>query len=767
MITSVTLQSRVWVSTGAGVLLGLVGFGAPAFAADPDGDSNTGRLEEIVVTAQKRAENVQDVPIAISVLSRAELENAKLDNPTGLTQMVPNLQVNGVNGDSVPLYSLRGVSMFDYSFSQSSPVASYFDEVYKGNFAILGLELYDIERVEVLRGPQGTLYGKNTTGGAINFIAAKPTFEPEGAIRIGIGNYNRREAEGALSGPLVGKELAGRVSFTYAKADGWFKNVLAGHPDLDSVDQWAVRTQLLFQPSEGFSMNLRFAMSRQRPQNYGILAKVGPFGVGGGPAGGLDPGYFRTIDGSAGGKPLADDQIAMNETRKRIHDTDSWALTTKWNASPGFDLTSITSYDYGKLFSPEGSDGSPVSILRAIYFGRTTQFTEDLRLTSSLQGPLNYIVGAFYQHESVFNKTQNHFYDVLDPAGGGDVCAETGFFGCDVANAFDQIRNSWAVYADSGYAMTDRVKLRAGLRYSHDGAALRNFRSDLLAPNATPLLNLIPGDPADPEATLSRDLSNSATSGKIGLDWTPARDALVYVTYSRGYRSGAFNAQAFFSPDEVTVVRPETLDLIEAGFKTQWLDRRLQLNGAVFGYEYKNQQIVDIDPATVQQHLLNLGKSRTTGIEVEMVAAPAPALQIRGSASLLHARFRDATVLGQSINGRRLPNAPDFSATLAVDWNAWAGERFGLAVHIDGSYQSSQFFEVLNVPRLEQAGYGIVNGRVAMKSAGDRWEVGIWGRNLTDEFYVTNALSFLDGFDFDYQHRGAPRTFGIDLSYRL
>lgn len=735
----------------------------PSMADEPAVDA--GRLEEIVVTALKRSESLQSVPVAVTALSASALDSVKLENPAGLTRVIPNLQVNGVNGDTIPLYSLRGVAMFDYSFNQSSPVASYFDEVYKGNFAILGLELYDLERVEVLRGPQGTLYGKNTTGGAVNFIAVKPTFEPNGFLRVGVGNYSRWETEGAVGGPLVDERLAGRVAFTYAKADGWFKNVLPGEPDLDSVDQWAVRAQLLYQPTDALSLNFRFAKSRQNPQNYGILARPGPFGVGGAPIGGFDPGYYRTLDGSAGGVPLADDQIAMNETRKRLHETEAWALTAVLEVNDSFDVTSITSYDEGTLFSPEGSDGSPTRVLRAIYYGETEQFTQDLRLTSKSEGPFGFIVGAFYQHEKIFNTTQNHFYPGLDPAGDGAVCFETGFFGCSVANSFDQIRDSWAVYSDASYAISDRLKLRAGLRYSNDDASLRNFVSRLQAPNGTPLANLIPGDPENPDATLARSISDSATSGRIGLDFTPNDDTLLYLAYSRGYRSGAFNAQAFFAAEEVTSVRPEELELIEAGFKTQWLDRRLQVNGALFRYEYKDQQIVDIDPVTVVQRLLNLGKSRTTGAEVEAVARPTAAVQLRAAVSWLHARFVDAIVLGETIDGRRLPNAPDFSANLGLDWDLWTGDRAAVTLHLDGSYQSSQFFEVLNVARLEQSGYGIINGRLAVRSPADRWEIGIWGRNLSDKMFITSAVNFLDGFGFDYLHRGVPRTYGLDIRY--
>lgn len=198
----------------------------PVFADSAPADSDV--IPEIVVTAEKRSETLQSVPVSVTALTGAQLGQLKLDTPSDLVTQVPNLQVNGIVGEGSPLFSLRGVSMFDYSLNQSSPVASYIDEVYKGNFTLFGVELYDLERVEVLRGPQGTLYGKNTTGGAINFITHKPGFDTEGDIKVGLGDYNRREVEGAFQTAVVPERIAARFAFTYTKVDGFIQNVLPG-----------------------------------------------------------------------------------------------------------------------------------------------------------------------------------------------------------------------------------------------------------------------------------------------------------------------------------------------------------------------------------------------------------------------------------------------------------------------------------------------------------------------------------------------------------
>jgi iron complex outermembrane receptor protein len=716
-------------------------------------------LAEVVVTAQKRAESLQSVPVSVSALTGEQLGALKLSDTSALAQTVPNLQVNGIVGESTPVFSLRGVSMFDYSFNQSSPVAAYLDEVYKGNFAIFGVELYDLERVEVLRGPQGTLYGKNTTGGAINFITRRPGFETNGYARVGFGNYARREAEGALNVPIVADRLAIRVAATYAKADGWFRNVLPGKPDLDATDQWGARVSVLWKATDDLEFVLRHSRSRQNPYNYGIYARPGPDGVG---AGVYDPPYFRTS--------LRDDQIAMNYTPRRRQDVDATALTANWNVTSGLTLTSITSYDHGTLFNPEGTDGSPVDVVKIPYFGRTNQVTQDLRLTSAWDSPFNFIVGAYYQHEQIYNATELQIFTGLDADGSGTIdvtdCELAFPAACRVGNSFDQNRNSWAVYGDASWELNSQWKLRGGLRYNHDNGALRNFAAIARGVDGVPVLNLIPGG-TDFTTTLANDVNDTAWTGRLGLDWTPFDGLLAYVSYSRGYRSGAFSAQAFFDPSEASVAKPETIDSVEIGVKSKWADGRVQLNGALFHYQYKNQQIIDVQP-DLTQPLKNLKKSKIDGGELELVARPVPSLTLRAGLGWLDAKLQDAVLRGGiQLKGNRLPNAPKLSGTLAADWEAYSGGAFGITLHADGSYASKQYFEPFNLQRLSQKSYAIVNARVAVHGSEDQWEVAAWGKNLGDEFYFTTAADLLSGFGFDYFHRGAPRTYGLEAVYRF
>ncbi len=759
--------------------------------------ADTGSLEEIVVTAEKRSESLQSVPVSVTVLTSSQLGELKLDSPSDLATQIPNLQVDGVNGEGSPIFSLRGVSMFDYSLNQSSPVASYIDEVYKGNVVLFGDELYDLERVEVLRGPQGTLYGKNSTGGAINFITRKPGFDTEADIKVGGGNYDRKEAEGAFQTGLIPDKLAVRFAFTYTKVNGFMQNVLPGYPDMEGVDQWGVRLSLLYKISDDLTATLRLSKSKQDPVDYAIIAgNIGAEGVPG--LGGL--GYYRTLNGTATGVPLTNEQVAQDYTPHREQFNEAGALTVEWKLDPALALTSITSWDEGSLFNPDNTDGAPINVFKIPYYGETRQVTQDLRLTSTSDAPFQFIAGTYYQHEMIYNSTENQIYNLTSDdyttcesssfgAGQGYYAGSLLNVGCDYYNSFIQVRNSWAVYTDDSYALNSLVKLRAGLRYTHENAIQKNALDQLRGSDQVPIANIgffseqpgpngayygptlaLPGS-ADYSSiidqTRSQVLHNTAVTGHVGVDITPTQDSLIYLSYSRGFRAGAFNAQFLFSPQDFTTVKPETVDSYEAGFKTAWLDKRLELNGAAFHYQYKNQQIIDVRPDG-EQPLINLPKSKIDGGELELVTRPVRSVTVRGGLGVLYATVQNGAIAGGtiSVDEHQLPEAPHLSATLATDWDAFNVGSSHVVLHLDGNYASKQYFELVNENRIAQDPYALLNARLAWHGPGDKWEVGLWDKNMTNRFYLTNAYD-LQSLGFDYEHRGLPRMFGIDAGYHF
>lgn len=731
--------------------------------------SDDAKVEEIVVTAQRRSERLQDVPVSVTALSGEALAKQRITEAGDLGNVVPNLRAISTVGDTTPIFALRGVSLSDYSLNQSSPVATYEDEVYKGNFALLGVALFDLERVEVLRGPQGTLYGKNTTGGAVNLIARKPEFKPEATLAIGYGNYNHVDVNGTAQAPIT-DTLAVRAAFTYTRADGWFRNLSPGQGDLNALDEYAARLSLRYVPNDRLDFVLRLSTSLQNPTNYGILAQPGPAGIGGGvyaALNALDPVLNpRTDDFRAG---LGDRQLRSDFTPRRHNRTYAASLVSTYKVNDRLSLISISSFDRGTLLNEEDTDGSDLKALSILYNDHVTQVTQDVRLTSNNLGSFNFTIGGFYGHEQVFNSTNLRAYQDIDFNLDGVLnfqdCLTAGPpAGCQMQNRFDQRRERWAGYFDGSYLLGGGFKLRGGFRYSYDSGRQYNIRSLLVGSDNVVLANLIPGDPVNLDATASQRFANGNLSGKVGIDYG-VEGKLLYLNYSRGYRASSFAAQAFFAPSELTVARPEIVDAVEGGFKLDLFGRRLRLNGAGFWYGYQDQQFIDVNPDGTQR-LLNLPRSRIVGGEIEVVGRPTRHLTLTASAGLLDTLIEQGIVQGVSVTGNRLPFAPTLTLSYAADWNVASGSWGKLTSRIDGSYVTAQEYDALNNPDLHQGGYNILGARLGYRTANDRFGAALWVKNLTDAYYFTSRIA-ISSIGFNYNHLGAPRTFGLVLDARF
>ncbi|WP_326914732.1 TonB-dependent receptor [Sphingopyxis chilensis] len=740
--------------------------GEPRPASAPERAPQTEASEDdIVVTALRRSENLQDVPVSVSALGGEALEKQRLMQVSDLAGSIPNLQASTVAGDGLAIFSLRGVSMSDFSFNQQGPVATYFDEVYKGSFPLLPLAMFDLERVEVLRGPQGTLYGKNTTGGAINFISRKPGYDTEAYLRIGYGNYDRIDAEGAVQTAL-GDKAAARIAFTFARADGWFKNLLPGKPAGSAVRQYGVRASFLLEPSDDLDFVLRLSTSLQNPIEYGILGRpVGTAGIGGGVYemfGGAS--YFRT---GLGRRETESDNVGRHR-----HRTYGASFTGNWHVSDSLTVTSVSSYDYGKLFVLDEGDGTPLRVLEADLRGSGRQFSQDLRLSSDSDGPFNFILGAYYNYEKLRNATSAGFYSDIDVNGDGaldaDDCVDSAFaVSCIYRNRYAQVRKSAAVYSDVNYKLSDQVVLRGGLRYTRDVGNVRGYSAQIEGPDGTPIVNTIPGDdPFDFGAAASARFRKGIVTGKVGIDFKTADDDLLYASFSRGYRANAFNAQAYFSPTELNVADPETVNAYELGFKTRFLDRAVTLNGAIFYYDYRSQQAISVDSTTHTQSLINIPKSRIFGGELELVVRPVDGVRINAGLGLLSTKIREGTLTGVSLEGNRLPNAPKVGLSVGLDWDVIETRNGKLSWGVNGSYTSKQYFDLFNTDRTAQKGYVLVNSNLTYRFADDRYGIGIWAKNIFDKYYARYTLD-LSGAGFDYVHLGDPRTYGVSLDAKF
>ncbi len=739
-------------------------------------------LEEVIVTAQKRTQSLQDVPVSVSALGSGDLEGLKLRATTEIAAQVPNMQISTAYGDSTPMISMRGVSMSDFSLNQSSPVAIYVDEVFRGNPAILGVQMFDLERVEVLRGPQGTLYGKNTTGGAVNFITKAPTHDTEGYVTAGFGEYDRKELKGAAQTSLIEDVLAVRVAGTWTEMDGYNKNKLAGKGDHNAIDEWGARITLAYTPIDDLEMILRIASSEQRPTNFVQLAdNIAPGGVG-------FTGYNRNA--------LDRNEVETDLDAEREIETDSVALTINYDLSDQLALTSITSWDDGSFDSPEDVDGSPTDSLHIRYQSELTQWAQDLRLTSNFDSAFNFIAGLYFSQEEVELTNQidvlhdlglaagdvtTAFLDPLDPVGtadfvpDGDVdtydCMVAGF-GCTQYNKFTQNRNSIAVYFNSTYEMTDAVTLNVGLRYTEDETELDDYVATLagVTADAGPTAGTaFDGSvfPTITQASLPEDrFVDREWSGKIGLDYTTEDGTLIYASYSKGYRSGAFNGAAFLDPSEVISVDPETLGSYELGFKSELLGNSVQLNGAVFYIDYSDQQFLNVDSATATQTLVSIDSSTITGAELELTARPLEPLMLRAGLGWLDTEVEEGSLQGVDLAGNELLAAPELNFNVSVDYDIALGDAGMLTLHLDSNFVDEQHFNIFNTEAIKGDDYWVSNARISFESADSSYTLAAWVKNIEDKTYVTQSID-LSPLGFDYFQLGAPRMAGVEATFRF
>lgn len=741
---------------------------SPAAGNEQSSSASGGSLEEIVVTAQKRQENLQAVPISVSALTGDQLEQQQIHTAADLVGVVPSLQSTNTLGRTVPIFSLRGISAWDPSFNQDGPIAIYYDDVYKGTAPQFGVYIYDLDRVEVLEGPQGTLYGKNTTGGAIKFVSRVPDGTTDGYFSVGYGNYNHFQSDGAAQTALT-DTLSARIAYVIDEQDGWVQNLAPGAPNLSSTDEQGIRLTLRYMLGSDFDFILRASYSHRDPYSDGAPAIPGPKGIGNGlyELFGLHS-YFPT--GNVGSE--------TNDPNPERDPSHGYQVSGTANAklNDGLSLTSITSWDEGNLNLGENTAGAPIKEVYTDFIGDTTQFTQDVRLTSTFDGPFGFIAGAFYNDERVFESDNDQFFADINfgnhGAGSSQDCAASIGAGlapiaCAEYNQFNQGKSSIALYGDTNYKVTDEIKLRLGLRYTRDKGELDNFLAQYRGDaDSIPVLNTIPGGP-DVNATTSLHFSTNKVTPKVGLDYTPTPDVLIYGSFSQGYRGSAFNAQAFTAPDQLDIAKPETVNAFEVGLKSEFLEHTLRLNGAAFWYNYRNQQVVDVSPQTLVESLIGLPKSRMIGAEFEFALRPTNNLTFTSNLSLLDSEVIEGTSSGVNIAGNQLLMAPRVGSTDAIDWSVPI-RTMGIAdFRLAGSYTGKQYFDLQNRPQTTQAGYWLMNGDIRLHPADDGKWISFWVKNITDTHYYTSEADFLSSLGFINTRLAAPRTYGVTVGTKF
>tara|TARA_A100001391_G_scaffold203429_5_gene195740 strand:- start:2988 stop:5234 length:2247 start_codon:yes stop_codon:yes gene_type:complete len=706
---------------------------------------------DIVVTAQRREQSLLQVPLAISALGGETLQNKGISNSASLATAVPNLQVSSPYGNTQPNFSLRGISVAnEYNSNQASPVGVYIDDVYIAARTSHGMGLFDLERVEVLRGPQGTLFGRNTTGGAINFITRTPKLSGEnGYAEAGYGNFDTFKAQGALEATMVEDQLGIRVAANYEKGDGQIRNVAAGGRDANSVETLQGRLALRIKPGNGpLDIKIRAYAGRDRGTQAGIHGLTGPDTPG--------QGFFD-----------------VNENRIGESRTDAWgvAANVALELSPEMTLTSITSYDGGKQDLQQAADGSPLDVLDINWRSNFRQFSEEVRL--NYEGDrLKLVGGGFYGWDRTITDNRFNIGSAIAPGVNG------GFF-----QHYRQSRRSYAAFLQGDYDLTDQLVLTLGARYTWDKAKYRDgfaylFAGDVGGPDL-PLASTVPcagvaGTCAyDPAARYEIDGSNKALTGRAALSYTFDGGTLVYASYSRGYRSGAFNGGGYTSSVGITYIDPERVNAYEIGVKGRFLDNKLTLSGAGFYYDYSNQQVQDTRPGPVS-FLVNAPKSQVYGGEVEATFRAFPGFVINASGGYLHASYKELTLQGTDLSGNALPFAPRWTATAGFDWTIFDTGADSVTFSPTVNYFSRQFFSPFN--DTDAAGTGQVNAELQQKgyakvNATLAWVHGPiqlrgWVNNAFNRKVYSYGLDLRGaGFPYNFLVPATPRTYGVTARF--
>lgn len=725
---------------------------APLPALAQTADTQEGR-DVVVVTAQKRDQDIQEVPVAVTALTGEALQDAHVSTVMDLNALAPSLQVKTDDNAANPKIFIRGIGLNDFNPNTASAVAIYSDGVYIGSpLAQMG-QFFDLERVEVLRGPQGTLYGRNTTGGAINLISRKPSdnFEATGSVEY--GSYNNLALEGAVGGPIT-PELAYRASGTYLSNDGYTLNRLTGNRGNDT-NRGAARFQLQWTPSDTFDalFQLRYGKSDGGSilaYNRSLLPATAQAT---GPDGFCAPAYYTSGDCTdLAGYANTSTNLYQGDYHLEGKDkveTYGASATLTWDLG-AMSLISVTGYDHADRDDVEDTDAGPTDIITARYKAKQWAASEELRLQSNGDNQLDWVAGIYVARDEL---DTNSYYDVFRVANSGDPLTDLpqgiGVFGWP----FTQDTNSYAVFGQIDYDFTDKLTATFGLRYSADKKTFHynsTYASDV-------------GGPSSDLFSIDDSKTFDSFSGKVGLQYQLTDDVNVYGSYNRGYKSGGFFGGQTTDPSSLRPYDDELVNAYEVGLKSQLMDGLLTANFATFFYDYQDLQVYTlvVDPNTnlTVQNFTNASNAEVKGLEAELMASPIDGLDLSLGASFLDATYQDFQSQGDDYSGNTLPNAPEVSlnGSARYEWDFFGGSAEAQA---DVSYRSKVYYDTRNVERLSDGDRTFVNLRFGWRPSQGGMEFGAYGRNVFGETNITDIIP-IEGLGFDLFSMGPRQTAGV------
>jgi iron complex outermembrane recepter protein len=761
-------------------------------------------LEEVVVTARKAEEQLQRTPVAVTALTTADLTDRQVVQVADLQRTTPNLAIGGAGTGptSIVYMSLRGEAQNSPNSASDNAVGIYLDGVYYGRPIVGNLGVLDIARAEVLRGPQGTLFGRNTTGGALNIVSNQPTDKFEGYVKLGGGDYGSELGEAVVNVPIIGSELDARAAFQYKKHDAYYDDPISGRGLGALNHDYIGRATVRWAPT---NIPLTLTVSADMDQMYdtGVPTALVGFNPAAPPGLGLiglipflspyNLANYLSTDAnwknSYGNQTTPDPEI---NTSFDSNNAKGISATLDADVGPAH-LKSITAYRESDTANAFDLDGTPVNIASDISEYVQHQASEELQLSGTV-GKLDLIGGLYYFREGGSERSDSDTFSFLSdfhivPFPNGVREDFTNF-----------LATSKAAFAQGNYHITDTVRATAGFRYTWDTRSLdRHGRTDILG--TTPAGNQCGvGVNAGTSATTATGCSDprSATfsypAWTIGLDWQASENLFVYVKSSRASMAGGFNTRPV--PSTVSdAFGPESNTDVELGVKDDFLEHHLRTNVALFhGWQKNVQRIVNTvipgNPPTLTQYQTNAGDSQTYGAEFEVTALPWKGMEITASASYLHAAYDAGTfqetqiVNGTAVSVDRsnepIPQAPKYvfglgaTQTVPVPWG-------NASFHLDYAWRDDVVYTwdtpaaqlpaatIAQWNTANQLGtlphYGLLSGRITLNISHPDIEISVWGRNLTDTHYFQQQFDSYTGLGTAVDYKGDPRTFGATVAY--
>ncbi len=753
---------------------------AKAQAADPPTAPTQQAVptEDIIVTAQKRSERLRDVPVSITAETGEQLKAQGISSPADLGKVVPGFSYQA-SAYGTPVFTIRGIGLYDNFFGVSPTVTVYVDQVPLPYLAMTEGAGLDVERVEVLKGPQGTLFGQNSTGGAINYIAAKPTKDWRGGLDLSYGRFNEVDAEGFVSGPLS-DTLSVRLSARHEGRSDWQYSTSRPTDTSGRRDFTAARLLLDWAPvsSVRFELNANTWWDKsdtQALQFTGYLPNSPAYPEAGIALSGraAAPQNDRASDFDAGANLRRNDRLYQVSLRSDVDITDSGALT------------SITSYSDFRAFDPSDVDGTDYPDIFATQIGKVQSFNQEVRLEQRLGSRLRLTAGGSYQNDKVYG-------DVIDHSvGSNSGLGPIRYF--DFGQRVDQRVRTLAGFGALDVKLTSKLTLQGSARYTNqkrrfsgcledtgDGrlAAGINFihtiaglPSSLAAPGTCVTL-----DASSPTLATLSDVTSSLNEQNVswrgGLSWKPSGNTLLYVNATKGYKSGSYSALPAVFSNQFTPVTQESVVAYEAGFKTK-IASSLQLTGAVFAYQYRDKQIlgfVQIDPFGKLPALQNIPRSSVKGAELQATYNLGSAFKLTAGATYVHSKidghFATIDAVGSTVDigGEPFPNTPKWQLLGDAQYRLPISERLTAFIGGDVSYRTSTYAGLGENTEYRIDGYSLVDLRAGVETSGGAYRLQVWGKNVFNKYYWVNTIRAIDTFA---RTTGMPATYGVTLSARF